>query len=243
MTIEKIEQIIAKLATGRGVVLLIIVGAIAFFVVKNFSFLSKVTFELTPEKIAKGEMKKPIHTAVPQDIQLRRVHVPPVVLELPPYFLAEFVNNSNFPAKNVEFLIDLGASTAEKTTLRPKDKCSLGSQEDLSQIRVICSGLNSKESVFVQAALSLPIYRKITISQNGVIAGEIWASGDIDKPLSKTEFADVLIWGVKAFVVVVGAILLIVLGVYIVSTFNGLCESAFSRKRVADRSKDANPSK
>lgn len=242
MTIEKIEQIITKLATGRGVVLLIIVGAIAFFVVKNFSFLSKVTFELTPEKIAKGEMKKTIHTAAPVDIQLRRVHVPPVMLELPPYFLAEFVNKSNFPAENVEFLIDLGASRVEKTTLRPKDKCSLGSHEDLSQIRVICSVLNSKESVFVQAVLSVPTYRKIIISQNGEIAGEVWASGDLDKPSSNTGFADVLIWGVKAFVVVIGAIMLIVVGWYIVSTFIDLCERAFSRKGTAI-TKDDNPVK
>lgn len=235
MTIEKIEQIIAKLATAKGVVLLIIVCAIAFFVVKNFSFLSKVTFELSPEKIAKGEIKKPSHTAVPQDIQLRRVHVPPVLLELPPYFLAEFVNNSNFPAEKVEFLIDLGASKAEKTTLRPKDKCSLGSQEDLSQIRVICSALNSKESVFVQAALSVPIYRKIVISLNGEIAREVSASSDLDTPSSNTEFADVLLWGVKAFVVVVGAILLIVLGYYIISTFSDLCERAFSRKSAVNK--------
>ncbi len=230
MNIEKIEQIIAKLATAKGVVILIVVAAIAFFVAKNFSFLSKVTFELSPEKIAKAETKKSSHTAAPQDIQLRRVQVPPVLLELPPYLLAEFVNTSNFPAEKVEFLIDLGASKAEKVTLRPKDKCSFGSSEDISQVRVVCSSLNSKESVFVQAVLSAPTYRKIVILLNGEMAREISPSGDRDLLSTDTEFSDVLLWGVKAFVVIVGAILLIILGYHVISTFSSFCERAFNRR-------------
>lgn len=229
MNIEKIEQIIAKLATAKGVVILIIVAAIAIFVANNFSFLSKVTFELSPEKIAKTESKKQSRTAVPQDIRLRRVQVPPVLLELPPYFLAEFVNTSHFRAEKIDFLIDLGASKAEKVTLRPKDKCSLGSPEDFSQIRVFCSALNSKESVFVQAVLSAPTYRKIVIALNGEMAHEIPASGDLDKLSSNMEFSDILLWGVKAFVVIVGSIVLCIFGYHVISTFSSFCKRAFNR--------------
>ena len=57
--------------------------ALAFFVSKNLSFLSKITFELSPEAITKVDApKKSNYIVDPNAIQLVRVHVPPVLLDL-----------------------------------------------------------------------------------------------------------------------------------------------------------------
>ena len=221
MNLDNLEKILTKFATAKGVVVIVIAAVLVFFVIKNFDFISKVTFEISPDKTVK---KDPQFHAIPHDIQLRRVQIPPVLLDVPPYFFAEFANRNRLPAKNVEFLIDLGASKQERVAVRPKDRCSIVSQEDISLIRVRCTSLNGGESVFVQAVLTHPLYRRITITLNGENAHEITASNHFDSFPSDLTFPSLVVGGLELFALIVGGLILTIFGYYIIRLVVRLCE-------------------
>src|SRR5207249_9306970 len=128
----------------------------------------------------KQERQEGYMPTLAREIHVKQVQIPPVLLDMPPYFFAEFVNTSHTAAENVEFLIDLGASKQERLALRPKDRCSSISPEDMSLIRIHCTSLVGGESVFVQAVLTLPLYRRITTSLGGVRGEELTPSGQFD---------------------------------------------------------------
>jgi hypothetical protein len=182
-----IERILRRLATGKGIALVVALAILAFFLYKNFDFVTEVTFKVDrgqqnpPTAKSPGEVdaKAKKHLVTPALIVLKRVDIPPGGLELPPYLLAEFRNIGDRVSANVELIIDLGPSRYERAVVRPRDKCSLAEPSlDASQIRVRCNGLLGGESVFVQAVLSLAVLERILIAMG-------------DKTISQITFAEV----------------------------------------------------
>src|SRR5262249_32119858 len=153
--------------------------------------------------------EKRTSVAFPSDIQIRRADLPPIVTDIPPYLFVEIANNSPFAGRDIELLIDLGANKLERVAIRPKDRCAVVTTDDVSPIRIRCTTLNGGESLFAQASVALPQYRKITTFLGGERGSEATPTSSLERNASPVTFLDVVQVMIEVFA---GAIVLITLG-------------------------------
>jgi hypothetical protein len=165
---EHFTKILEKIATAKGIVVLIIAATLAFFVYKNFDFMTEVTFKIDRPKVAANPKTLEGHTTkgTPSQYSLSMpvVQVTPSAFRIPSYFYAEIRNAGPDSAKDVEIIADLGKAQADQVDVNPSDRCFFSSDTRGSSIlRIQCTEVSAREAVYVYALTTLPTFQEIIV--------------------------------------------------------------------------------
>jgi hypothetical protein len=139
MDTEQITAFLPKLANAKILALLIVLGVVAYFVYKNFDFITEIPFKVDrPNGSAKQSLSdddRNKFTTAKVDTNLI-----PLQFDIPSYFLVSVTNSGPATAKQMEILVDIGRAKVTSMDIKPKDRCSInsGNSGGNDPIRVIC---------------------------------------------------------------------------------------------------------
>lgn len=238
-----LPKIIEKLTNAKAISVLIIIGIVAFFVYKNFNFITEITF-----KIDKGIQKQAKHRESPSEmdnakpsmkpekkeepsyspyIYIRRVSLTPTAFDIPSSLYFEISNTWNKPTKNTIISIDLGRSQIVEIDWRPKSYCSTeGEIKGQSFIRINSSGIPAKESVYVHALISAPHFRKIIINSEDMTYPREFEYENLEKDTTPKEdrfFSS----SFMTFLKIILGVAIIVFGIYFTIIFISIVNRRF----------------
>src|SRR5258708_39616204 len=121
---DDISRFLQKILSARSIVVLIILGALAVFVYRNFDFITEITFKIERPKSEskavtaepKGEPKKSAKIGVV-------VTLIPLQFDIPSYLLIGVKNTGSVAVTNLEAVLHLGRPRIEKKDIKPKERC------------------------------------------------------------------------------------------------------------------------
>jgi hypothetical protein len=230
MDLGDLEKIITKVATAKGFVIVLVLALTAFFVYRNFDFISKVTLEVAPRAPeSKSKVSKDRARVTGADIQFRRLQLPPIQTDLPSYLFAEFRNGRDIAATNVEIALDLGAAKAERVSIRPTDRCDISQANLGSLIRVKCGALGGYESIYIHAVTSAPQLRGAVVSVEGISSMKPLRISQDGEFVDDVTLWDGLLWILKWGVLLTFGMTSISLGFTVILIAFSWCEAAYDR--------------
>lgn len=178
---KELPKLIEKLANTKAIIVLLIIGVVAFFVYKNFDFITEITFKIDrgphkaveePDKPSKE--KEPLPDSIPDQeekrpyspfIAISNLYLTPTAFDIPTSLYFEVSNTGNSPTKNTNILLDLGRAQVVQFDCKPKQYCEVdGEVKGQSLIKIRCSSIPGKETLYVNVLLSAPFFRKIVIN-------------------------------------------------------------------------------
>jgi hypothetical protein len=220
---EHFFNILQKIATAKGTVVLIVAAFLAFFVYKNFDFMTEITFKIDRPKSTtevqhakesnskKSTSKKNTTTNY---FLFADVQVTPSAFNIPSYIYAEVRNAGSDLVREVEIVIDLGKAQAEQADIKPSDKCSFSQNvKGESIVRVKCSEVTANESIYFYALTSMPIFQKIIVSSSGSVSPIQYSWSNI---LEKKESSSLLSPGTIGFLWFLVCAVIFVFSVYFI---------------------------
>ena len=152
-SVEKFLKQLERLATARGIVALLILLVLAFFVYKNFDFISEITFKLDrPKEPPPAEQERRTETRPPIEadsasVKIRNVQASPVDFSLPVYFYVEFTNEGS-TAGRAEVMVDFGRANIESYEIRPTGLAALVSGgEGTNTLKLYLDSVGEDETV------------------------------------------------------------------------------------------------
>jgi hypothetical protein len=153
------------------------IAVIAFFVYKNFDFITEVTFKVDRGKgktdiKAESDQQEKEKTKKPgyyPSLKMRNVQLPPIDFELPCYFYFEIYNSGDATADNVQVTMDLGKANLKQFEVRSASNWRVVSREsNTNMIKLAFNSIGGNESAYVYALLTMPVFKKIVITCDNV---------------------------------------------------------------------------
>jgi len=217
MESNKLIKILEKLATTKVIITLIILCIVAFFVYRNFDFITEITFKVDrgksrPESTqAEKTKQKKIGTA---SIEIRNVQLSPVDFKLPNYFYFELHNNGSLPLERINLTIDLGKANLKDYEIRSSSSYDLVSVgKDSNIIKMVFDSLNPNESVYVYTLLTSANFRKIVVNSDDITNTLSYTIDDMAKDAGNSRFFSS---GMIIFFRIIFALVVIVFVIYAV---------------------------
>jgi len=217
MESNKLTKILEKLATTKVIIALIILCLVAFFVYRNFDFITEITFKVDrgksrpePTQVEKAKQKK-IGTA---SIEIRNVQLSPVDFKLPNYFYFELHNNGSVPLERINLTVDLGKANLKDYEIRSSSSYNLVSGEkDSNIIKMVFDSMNPSESVYVYTLLTSANFKKIVVNSDDITNTLSYSIDDMAKDTGNSRFFSS---GMITFFKIIFALIVIVFVVYAV---------------------------
>ena len=228
MDIEKISAFLHRLATAKVITILLILGVAAFFIYKNFDFITEVTFKVdhpkatTPQTQAYDDRFKWAHINVDATLI-------PLQFDIPSYFLVSVKNIGPAIAKHLEVSIDLGRARITSIDIKPKDRCTIssGNAGTAGPIRVVCQIVNVDDAVYIYSLLSEPTFRSVVVTSPNLSQPiSVLNSGPSPTNLPGIAFSDVVLFSLEA-IVFIGVV---IVGWYLLAGLINLLERIFKGK-------------
>ena len=215
---EHFTSILQKIATAKVIVVLIIAAALAFFIYKNFDFITEITFKIDrPKNLEKAHTPGENTTkgaSSRHSLSIPVVQSTPSAFKIPSYFYAEIRNDGPDSAKEVEIIADLGKAQADQIDVKPSDKCTFTSGTKSSSIlRINCTEVAAHESVYLYALTSLPTFQKIIVRAQSSVSPIEYSLSDSHTEKDSSIF---LSSGMKGFLQFMAGAIIFVFCVYFV---------------------------
>jgi hypothetical protein len=171
-------KFLAKFATAKGIVLLIVVVLLVIFVIRNLDFITEVTFKIDKSKNKPTEQIDTIKhqkdtlaksVIIKKDsvtmLSIEKVALCPQSFRLHSYFYVEIKNTGSYPAKNVTVIIDYGKSKFDTLEFKPEFPKPeiISSVHDKNIFKIKYSELLQNQSIYLYSFLDIPMFKGITL--------------------------------------------------------------------------------
>lgn len=228
MDIEKISAFLQKLSTAKVITALLILGAAAFFIYKNFDFITEITFKVDHPKTSAPQTQAYEDRFKWASIEVGTTLIP-LQFDIPSYFLVSVKNTGPAIAKHLEVSIDLGRARITSIDIKPKDRCAIssGSAGTADPIRVVCQIVNVGDSVYIYSLLSEPSFRNVVVTSPNLSRPiSVLNSGRPPTNHNDITFGDVILFSVEA-IVFIG---IVIIGWYLLAGLRNLSARIFKGK-------------
>lgn len=214
---NKLIKFVEKLATTKGIIALIILCLVAFFVYRNFDFITEITFKVDrgkskqePSQVEKAKPKK----RGAASIEIRNVQLSPIDFKLPNYFYFELHNSGSIPLEHISLTVDLGKANLKDYEIRSSSGYNLVSGgKDSNIIKLVFDLMNPDESVYVYTLLTAANFKKIVVNSDDITNTLSYTIDDLAKDAGNSRFFS---GGLITFFKIIFAIVVIVFVIYAV---------------------------
>lgn len=200
---DKISAFLHKLASAKIITLILIVGVAAYFIHKNFDFITEITFKVDRPSGSAKQSSENDDRFQWADISVNTTLIP-LQFDIPSYFLVSVTNSGPANANKLEVLVDVGRAKVTDIDIKPKDRCSISSGKTVANdpIRVLCQRVNVGESIYIYSLLSEATFRSVLVNSPNLskpIAVEKSDSQSAHRP--DVSFGDLILWLIEGVVV------------------------------------------
>jgi len=167
---DKFLKSLERLATAKGIVVLVIVLLVVFFTYKNLDFITEVTFKVDRPSGTNEPPADPNFRAQENrkaSFSIVGAQLTPVDFALPVSFYAE-LRNDGFATGGVEVMVDFGRAAVDTFEIRPANGYTLisgGIQQNT--LKVQFPSVARDESVHLYALLTMPTFREVVANPIG----------------------------------------------------------------------------
>lgn len=225
---DKLIKSLDKIASAKILVALIIIGLVAFFVYRNFDFITEITFKIdrskkndfvSEEKGEASKKEKGTDTKVTpySDVRIENIQISPIDFDLPAYFFLELQNRGTKASSGDSIIIDFGRANIENCEIRPKDSCKIiAGDEGGNLLKIGTESTAPKQSIYVYALLTRPSFKKIIIESKDKTHSIFYSFDDYLKKIRDMGSSS---GGYMTFWKVVGTIALFIFAAYLFIAF------------------------
>jgi hypothetical protein len=171
---------IERLANLKGIVILLLILIVSFFVYRNLDFITEITFKVDKSKQtaqsdsskqnANNQTAKPVSAGGYAEFEILDLSLSPIDFRLPKYFYFEVHNKSNAGAYNVTVTIDLGRANLTDIEVRSASVVQVFRSDSVSNlVKVNLSFIGKEESAYFYLLLTNPSYKRISVSSSNMI--------------------------------------------------------------------------
>lgn len=216
---EKWLKTLERLATGKTIIVLILLAIIAIFVYKNFDFITEITFKVDrPNKeTAKKDKTNKSKSADYTDLEIDNLQITPIESKLPSYLFFEVRNTGRATANKINLYIDAGRAKINDFELKPLESIQIiAGGKNSNILKIVIDSLNVDETVYVYCQLSAPMFNTITLNSENLLSTSTLKFSDLRNRGLKEElinrgFMEFLRFLLGAFIVVAAAFFTFVL--------------------------------
>ena len=212
--LKEFDSILKKMATAKGLLILLLVALFGIFVWKNFNFLTEVTFSIknpgatNPSQVANASAVSK-HSTFPQ-LAIGKVILPPAPKELPTIIVFEIDNPGTGVTNNIRISLDLGSAKAIGYEVLGANK--LESQQNslgTSIIGTVIDKIGPGEHAYFYVHCSQPTFTKISLS-----SPDVFGSVEYDYKKYRSSYESDHPDKFKTFLYVLFGIFIMVMGIY-----------------------------
>ncbi|KAF0234704.1 MAG: hypothetical protein FD177_541 [Desulfovibrionaceae bacterium] len=177
------KLLLEKLLTAKGIVFLVALGFVAFFVYKNFDFVTEVTFKVdrgNVKDVKEGKKETEERRSTPV-LEVENVQMPSVSTKSPSYMFVELSNSSAVDAMNVNVILYLGRSTLHSFEIISPAKYNVDKDSGLSVLSVSIDCIKAKSKSYIYLLINGQAFDKIVLNADGMSVPKEYGYSDFSK--------------------------------------------------------------
>ena len=168
---EKWLKTIERLATGKIIIVLILLATVAVFIYKNFDFITEITFKVDRQSTGAANKERTVKSkkSAFTDLEIADLQITPFESRLPSYLFFEVKNTGNASASSINLYIDAGRAKIIDCELSPAESTQIiagGKNANISKFLI--NSLNVDETVYVYCQLSAPVFNTISLNSENL---------------------------------------------------------------------------